>query len=205
MSSISSVGSSSTLDTQFAQQLVNQSGSSDGSMNENEFIKLLQNNPQLAQGLAGVEGGSSSTTIDQLYQKLSDGNGSISLSQLGTALGQLRSKMQSSESLPPPPLSDGGQPSAIDSSATDSSSASNVTGSTTVGQLVEDALASYGSNSSTASGISTSAGTSGGSTSDLTSVVALLEQMLKQMQTQGYSQDGTATSTGSVSFFTTTS
>jgi len=150
MSSISSVGSSSTLDTQFAQQLINQSGSSNGSLNENEFIQLLQNNPQLAQGLAGVEGGSSSTTVDQLYQKLSDGNGSISLSQLGTALGQLRSQMQSSGSLPPTPPSDGGEPS-------------------------------------------------------LTSVVAQLEQVLKQWQTQGYSEDGTATSTGSVSFFNTTS
>ena len=205
MSSISSVGSSSTLDTQFAQQLINQSGSSNGSLNENEFIQLLQNNPQLAQGLAGVEGGSSSTTVDQLYQKLSDGNGSISLSQLGTALGKLRSQMQSSGSLPPAPPSDSGQPSAISNSDTDSSSASIVTGSTTMGQLEENGLANYGTNSSTASGISTSAGASGGSTPDLTSVVALLEQVLKQSQTQGYSEDGTATSTGSVSFFNTTS
>ena len=205
MSSISSVGSSSTLDTQFAQKLINQSGSSNGSLNENEFIQLLQNNPQLAQGLAGVEGGSSSTTVDQLYQKLSDGNGSISLSQLGTALGQLRSQMQSSGSLPPTPPSDGGEPSATTSSDTDSSSGSNVSGSTTIGQLEESVLANYGINSSTASGISTSADASGGSTSDLTSVVAQLEQVLKQWQTQGYSEDGTATSTGSVSFFNTTS
>lgn len=144
------------MDTQFAENLIDSTGSTTGSLTESQFIDLLQNNPQLAQGLNSVEGGDSSTTVDQLFQKLSDGSSSISLSELGSALGQVREQMQQDGPIGPPPdaastsssidLSTSPSAALSSSSSVDVSTSSSVdvTGSTTIGELSADGVSASG-------------------------------------------------------------